>query len=293
MTDATVSSGAVTPFSRLARQALLVLAAFSLVIGLSGCGKLKARDLLNKGVQSFKAGQYDQAVEFFKQAKALDPSLTNARLYLATAYATQYIPGAPSEENQRHGEDAIAEYREVLVANPNDLNAIDGLASILYQMAGQPFDPKKFEESKKYHLQHIQLKPGDAAPYYSVGVIDWAEAYRGNTEFRAEYNKSMASNAKKQIKDTDPLPPDVRAAYTQKFGTMVDDGIASLKKAIEIKPDYEDALTYLNLLLRRKADMVESTTEREALMKQADDLLDKVKEVKQKHAEEAAKQPAQ
>ena len=66
---------------------------------------------------------------------------------------------------------------------------------------------------------------------------------------------------------------------------MVDDGIANLKKAIELKPDYDDAMTYLNLLYRRKADMVESTAERDQLTKQADDLLDKVKEIKQKRAE--------
>jgi hypothetical protein len=67
---------------------------------------------------------------------------------------------------------------------------------------------------------------------------------------------------------------------------MVDDGIASLKKAIELKPDYDDAMTYLNLLYRRKADMVESTAERDNYTKMADDLLDKVKEIKQKRAEQ-------
>jgi len=101
----------------------------------------------------------------------------------------------------------------------------------------------------------------------------------------SEYNKAHIN---KQIKDTDPLPPDVRKPYTDKFGTMVDDGIASLKKAVELKPDYEDAMTYLNLLYRRKADMVESSVERDALTKQADELLDKVKEIKQKKAEQPA-----
>ena len=43
------------------------------------------------------------SIEDFKQAKELDPTLMNARLYLATAYATEYIPGAPSDENVRVG----------------------------------------------------------------------------------------------------------------------------------------------------------------------------------------------
>jgi tetratricopeptide (TPR) repeat protein len=251
--------------------------------GVSGCNKLRARDLLNKGVAAFKNAQFDTAVEDFKQAEELDPDLLNARLYLATAYASQYIPGAPSDENMRHGQEAIQEYKQVLEKDPNNLSAIDGLASIEYQMAGQPFDAKKFEESKGYHQKHIALRPTDPQPYYSIGVIDWALAYRGNTEMRADYNKAHIN---KQVKDTEPLPPDVRKAYTEKYQALVDDGIASLKKAIELKPDYDDAMTYLNLLYRRKADMVESTAERDALTKQADDLLDKVKEIKQKRAEQ-------
>ena len=284
MTHAPVARDSSSRFSRLASQVFCLAALLILVLSVSGCSKLRARDLLNKGVAAFKNAQFDTAVEDFKQAKQLDPDLVNARLYLATAYASQYIPGAPSDENMRHGQEAVEEYRQVLEKDPNNINAIDGLASILYQMAGQPFDPKKFEESKSYHEKHIQLKPQDPQPYYSVGVIDWALAYRGNNEMRAEYNKAHIN---KQVRDTDPLPPDVRAAYTQKYGSMVDEGIKALQTAIQIKSDYDDAMTYLNLLLRRRADMVESAAERDALTKQADDLLDKVKELKQKRAEQA------
>jgi tetratricopeptide (TPR) repeat protein len=285
MNQETVSGETSSRFSRILSQVVSLVALMVLVAGVSGCNKLRARDLLNKGVAAFKNAQFDTAVEDFKQAKELDPDLLNARLYLATAYASQYIPGAPSDENMRHGQEAIAEYRSVLEKAPNNMSAIDGLASILYQMAGQPFDAKKFEESKKYHEQHIALKPQDPQPYYSIGVIDWALAYRGNTEMRADYNRAHIN---KQVKDTDPLPPDVRKEYTEKYQAMVDDGIKSLQTAIQLKPDYDDAMTYLNLLYRRKADMVESSAERDALTKQADDLLDKVKEIKQKRAEQPA-----
>jgi tetratricopeptide (TPR) repeat protein len=281
MTQVTVGRETSSYLSRVACQMFTLTVLLTLVAGVSGCNKLRARDLLNKGVAAFKNAQFDAAVEDFKKAKELDPSLINARLYLATAYASQYIPGAPSDENMRHGQEAIAEYKEVLEQDQNNLSAIDGLASILYQMAGQPFDPKKFEESKSYHLKHVALRPNDPQPYYSIGVIDWALAYRGNTEMRSDYNKEHIN---KQVKDSEPLPPDVRKAYIDKFGAMVDDGITSLKKAVDLKPDYDDALTYLNLLYRRKADMVDSSAERDQYTKMADDLLDKVKEIKQKRA---------
>jgi tetratricopeptide (TPR) repeat protein len=276
------SRSARITFRAFAGAALLLL-----VVGVSGCNKLKARDLLNKGVGAFKNGQYDTAIEDFKQAKELDPSLINARLYLATAYASQYIPGAPSEQNTRLGTQAVNEFKDVLSIAPNNMSAIDGIGSIIFQMAGQPYDPKKFEESKTYHQRHIDLKPNDPEPYYWIGVIDWTLAFRANNEMRADYNKN---NIKKQVKDTDPLPPSVRSDYTAKYSPLVEEGIADLQKAIQLRPDYDDAMAYLNLLYRRRADMVESADERASLLKQADDLVDKVKEIKQKRAEQP--QPA-
>ena len=276
-----------SPSTRHSLRVLVCVALVFLVSGVSGCNKLKARDDLNKGVGAFKNGQYDTAIEFFKQARDLDPALMNARLYLATAYASQYIPGAPSDANMKLGNQAVAEFKDVLSIDPNNLSAIDGIGSILYQMAGTPYDPKKFEESKSYHQKHIDIKPTDPEPYYWLGVIDWTASFRVNNEMRAEYNKS---NIKKQVKDTDPLPASVRAQYTAKCGAMVDEGINALQKAIQLKPDYDDAMAYLNLLYRRKADLVESAEARDNFLKQADDLVDKVKEIKQKRAEQP--QPA-
>ncbi len=267
---------------RIARRGLSAAALVVLVAAGSGCNKLKARDLLNKGVANFKNGQYDKAVEDFKEAKDLDPGLMNARLYLATAYASQYIPGAPSDENVARGNAAIAEFKGVLDKDANNLSAIDGIGSILFQMSGQPFNPAKFQESKTYHQKHIELKPTDPEPYYWIGVIDWTLAFRANAELRTNYNKDHIN---KQIKEGDALPAVVRADYVSKDGPLVDEGITYLQKAIQLRPDYDDAMAYLNLLYRRKADMVESADERASYQKQADELVDKVKEIKQKRAE--------
>jgi len=268
---------------RAARRGLSLAMLAVVVAAGSGCNKLKARDLLNKGVANFKNGQYDVAVDDFKEAKDLDPSLLNARLYLATAYASQYIPGAPSEENIQRGNAAINEFKGVLEKDPNNLSAIDGIGSILFQMSGQPFNPQKFQESKTYHQKHIDLKPTDPEPYYWIGVIDWTLAFRGNAEMRTEYNKDHIN---KQIKETDALPAAVRAQFVDKYGQLVDEGVASLQKAIQLRPDYDDAMAYLNLLYRRKADMAASADERASYQKQADDLVEKVKEIKQKRAEQ-------
>ena len=57
----------------------------AVLLASSGCAKLQARDQLNKGVKAYKASRFEQAVENFKNANQLDPNLTVAKLYLATA----------------------------------------------------------------------------------------------------------------------------------------------------------------------------------------------------------------
>jgi tetratricopeptide (TPR) repeat protein len=242
----------------------------------------RAREALNKGVQDFKNGQYDEATQDFLNAKQLDPKLMNARLYLATTYASQYIPGAPSEENVQRGRQAAEEFRGVLALYPQNVSAIDGLASILFQMAGEPFDPTLFAESKSFHQQHIYLRPEDPEPYYWIGVIDWTLAFRTNGLLRAKYNLSVRG---RQLSDVAPLPPDLREQYAREYGPAIEEGIDSMKHAIELRPDYDDAMAYLNLLYRCKADTATAESEREQLMKMADDLIDKVKEIKEKRAE--------
>src|SRR6202140_1122932 len=116
----------------LAAAALIALAILS-----DGCNKLKARDNLNKGVNAFKAGQYTAAADDFKTAIDLDPDLPSARLYLATAYMTQYVPGSEAPENKRNADSALKEFQTALSSNLDDKNkliAMQSLASLHYQM---------------------------------------------------------------------------------------------------------------------------------------------------------------
>src|SRR5215475_4028243 len=105
----------------------LVLAA---VVFAGGCQKLKSRDQLNKGVAAFKNAQYPEAVEHFKTAVELDPSFASARLYLATAYMQQWIPGATSPENEQMAKAARKGFMDVLEQNPKDKTAMAYLASL-------------------------------------------------------------------------------------------------------------------------------------------------------------------
>jgi tetratricopeptide (TPR) repeat protein len=196
-----------------------VLILLSILVS-QGCTKLKARDSLNKGVRAFRDAKYETAVEHFKSAVDLDPELLNAHLYLATAYAAQYVPGGESPENKLLGEEAIKAFETVLEKDPKNLGSVKGIAGIYFQM-------KELEKAKEFHMKAAELEPTNPDPYYSVGNINWLLCY----------DKS------------NPLPPARKAE-------LIEEGLKYLNKAIEIDPNYYNAYFYMNLLYRQKAQVI-------------------------------------
>lgn len=246
----------------------------------------EAHDDVSKGVLAFKAAQLDTAIEYFEKAKKLDPTLINARLYLAQTYATKYMPGAPSDENKRNAQRAIQEWKEVFQIEPNNLTAIDGIGAMLFNMAGTPFDPKMMQESKTYHDEHITLRPNDPEPYYWIGVIDYWIAFRANAKLRADYNEKSTT----PIKASEPLPSQIREAFLGVASADIEEGIVNLNKATALRPEYADALAYLSLILRQKSDIEATAEARERDIKQADVLLQRVKDIIQKRVNQLGTQ---
>jgi tetratricopeptide (TPR) repeat protein len=245
--------------------------------------QIEARKWLNDGVEAYKKSSTDEAIEDFKKAKELDPSLTNAQVYLATAYSSQYILGAPSPQNIRYGELALEGFQELLEKDPNSLSAIDGAGLILYNMAGLPFSIEKMEESKSYHQKHIQIAPNDPEPYYWIGVIDWSIAFRSNSVLRDDWTKKTS----RELDPSDAMPEEIRQEFATKYGDVVQEGIQNLTKAIALRTDYADAMAYLNLLYRQKADMERNSISRDDDLKTADDLVDQVKAIKEKEMKQS------
>ncbi len=253
----------------------MVSAALAL-ISATGCNKLKARDQLNKGVQAYKSAKYEEAIEHFKNAVSVDPGLLNARLYLATAYAQQYIPGVDTPENNRNAEAAIEQYQQALDRHPSheqQVNSVKGIAYLYLQM-------KKFEQAKEYYRKATELDPNDPEPYYSVAVIDWTQSYQPRMEARANLG----------LKPEEPLKDKkVCAQLKSKNQPIIQDGIENLEKAIKLRPDYDDAMAYLNLMYRERADVeCDDKAARAADLKTADEWVDKTMATKKQKAAKQA-----
>jgi len=252
-------------------RVLAGLTIVAMMLMAAGCTKLQARDQLNKGVQSYKNARYEEAISHFKRAVELDSKLLNARLYLATAYAQQYIPGADTEDNNRMANSAIEEYKNVLQADPNNVGSVKGIAYLYLQM-------KKFDQAKEYYKKAAEIDPKDPETYYSVAVIDWTEAYQPRMEERAKLG----------LKPTEPLKDKkVCEALKAKSEASVEDGINMLNQALKLRPDYDDAMAYMNLLYRERADYNCGSDDSKADLKTADEWVDKTMATKKAKAEKA------
>jgi tetratricopeptide (TPR) repeat protein len=266
---------------------LLTLAALSLaLISSVGCDKLRARDQLNKGVEAYKNSHYEQAIDHFQQAVQLDPALINARMYLATAFVSQYIPGVDSPDNIRTAQQAIDEYQKVLdspgAARDQKVNSAKGIA-YLY------LNQKKWDEAKKYYRMASDMDPNDPEPYYSVGVIDWTASYQPRMEKRAELGMKPEEHLNPKNKDQKKACDELKVKNAQ----AISEGIDSLNKAIQLRPDYDDAMAYLNLMYRERADVeCNDAAARADDLKTADHWVDETLRVKKAKAEKAAQNQA-
>jgi tetratricopeptide (TPR) repeat protein len=237
---------------------------------------------LNLGVQAYKQAKYDEAIQHFEKAVAQDPGNAKARLYLATAYSQQYIPGAETPDNIQMAERAVEQYKKVIdldLSNGATGNAVKGIAYLNLQM-------KRFEEAKDYYRRATDLDPDDPEPYYSIGVIDWTLTYQPRQEERAKLN----------LKPDASLPAKnygVCAKMREKNWATIADGIDNLNRALQLRPDYDDAMAYMNLMFRERADVqCDDRAAREADLKTADDWVDETMSVKKARAEKADTAPA-
>lgn len=226
-----------------------------------------ACDQLAEGVAAYRRGQFQAAAFHFNNAVAMDPVSNEARMYLGTALAQQYIPGGESPENIRLGKRAIAAFEEALQHDPENQVALATIAQLYYNM-------KEFEKARDYQRRRLTLDPEDPEPSYWIGVINWAICYPHRQELRRALNIATPPDPAKPGLLA-PLPESARAELSSKNLSLVEEGIEALEKAIDLHPDHTDAMTYLNLLYRERADLQSDELDRQEDLERANSWVEK------------------
>jgi tetratricopeptide (TPR) repeat protein len=225
-----------------ARITALTVALAGMVLSMGGCNRLQARDQLNKGVDAYKSARYEEAIGHFQKATELDPSLPMAKSYLATALAQNVVPGLSTPENLKNAQQAISIFQEVLAKEPNDVNSLKQIAAIYFSI-------KKFDDAKDYQKKVLAVDPKDPEAAYTVGVIDWTLAHENTLKALASAN--LNDDGEGNVKAPKKVLQEIKDENTP----LVTEGLQYLNQALANRANYDDAMSYLNLTYRRKADV--------------------------------------
>jgi tetratricopeptide (TPR) repeat protein len=230
-----------------------------------------AREQLNLGVRAFRNADYAQAVQHFAEAVRLDPESVTARLYLGTGYMSQYIPGAQHTENLRMFDLAVEQFQAVLERDVTSAVAVASLGSLYY-------NNKNFDDAKRWYEKLTTLNADSKEAWYTLGVIAWSKWY-------PVYS---AARAKAGMKPQDPGPivdKNIRQDLKTRFGPMIEEGMRNLEHALQLDPEYDDAMAYMNLLVRERADLLDAAAEYAKEIDAADKWVQKALATKKKKAE--------
>jgi tetratricopeptide (TPR) repeat protein len=191
------------------------------------------------GIEAYKGAKYSEATQHFERAVASEPTNVKAHLYLANSYAEQFIPGSGDPNNMQLGNVAVEQYKKVLELDSENLEAVKGLAQLYFNM-------KELEQATEVNRRAIEIDPKDPEPYYFIAVIDWTRTYQPR----------MKQRAKLKLRTEQPM------IFAQECWTVrqanwerVVEGFDMLRKAIDLRPHYDDAMAYMNLMYRERADI--------------------------------------
>lgn len=237
--------------------------------------KVSARNEVNDGVQAFRLAHYEDAIAHFEQAVTLDPDLVVARMYLAATYLQIFQPGVDTPDNVIWATKALDQYSEILRSNPSDVESLKGVAYLKLQL-------NYFEEARETYAKAISLNPSDPELLYAAAVANWSIASRDITAEKAKLDAES---------DYSLILSDGCSGVRAKSLPVVDSGIAMLNKAFSLRKDYVDAMTYMNMLYRLRAEL-ECGNEKayKADIKQSGEWSARAAAAKKKQAEAAPKE---
>ena len=275
---------------RAATAAILLLAA----LAFPGCNKLKSKQEVKRGNDFLKAAQYQPALAAYQEALRLDPSETKLHKHIGIAYMGMYQPGSKHPKDLEFAQKAIDNLKQYSAAYPEDNKALEYLISMY-------LNTERFDDAITFYQSEIlKRNPKDSKAMQSLAMlyfkkgdfengVKWLKERLNvatNNDERAEVYYLIGVQAWDRSYNFPDVDPVVR-------GKLVDEGMEALKKAVEIKPGYFEAISYTNLLYREKAKMETDPAKKQEYTDLANQYLQQALELRKAAQEKAKAEAAQ
>jgi|KBSSwiStaDraftv2_1062776.scaffolds.fasta_scaffold17183_5 tetratricopeptide (TPR) repeat protein len=194
----------------------------------------------------------DYLVAAYGPDKLDDPTqaepMVQRMIQLDPSDTTNYFALANIYENAGNIDEAEATLMKAKDAKPKDARVYQQLAGF-YQRQGD------FDKLIAAINQRAELEPSNPEAHYSIATYYWDEAYR---------NTRLSEAQKRE--------------YTDK-------GLQAIEKALQLRPDYVEAITYKGLLLRVQAAMEKDAAKQKQLLSDATKLQEQAVALKKKQAQ--------
>ena len=307
-------------FSSRAALVALVLAVAVMAGGCGQIGRIKAKMAVKKANPAYSAQDYKVAAEHYEVALQNDPSMTDLYFFLGNSYDNLYRPAKKGDatndsylqkavENYKKGADSAStesikqlslQYLVNTYNSPDKMNDPAQAEPLLLSMI--QIDPKDtrnyvvlsriYEDAGDYERAEEQLvKAREANPRDTSVYMNIAGFYQRQGDFD---NMIEAVQERTRQEPNNPeafytlatfywekASRDVKLSDAQKT-TYTQAGLEAVNKALNLKNDYFEALTYKNLLLRTQANISKDPAEQQRLLREADDLRKQAEDLRNK-----------
>jgi tetratricopeptide (TPR) repeat protein len=260
---------------------------------------------------------YKRAAQAYEETLQSDPDLVTAYFFLGNSYDNLYRPARRGEPaNDELLTKAVENYKKSAAVEQDP--KIKQLALEYLVAAYGPDKLNDPSESETLLKQMIELVPNDERNYFALGNIyeqngdyEAAEAVflkakevrpneptvyttlAGFYNRQGDFEKTIAALQERATREPenpeahhliatyywDKVYRDFRLTDGDKR-KLIQAGIESEDKAIGLKGDYFEALTYKNLLLRLQANVERDPARQQALLREADQLRDRALEIR-------------
>lgn len=249
------------------------------VVSLSGCRKIQARQEVKRGNEFFKSGNYPSALAAYENAERLDPAQEKLKKNIGLAYMAMYQPGSKHPKDVEFAAKAIENLKVYVAAHPEDKRAHEFLVSLY-------LSTDRYDDAIAFYQQRLQADPKDvkaiqslAAMYFKKGDFDKGVEWLQKRAALEPQNPEGYVMIGVQAWDRSYHYPDLDPASRTRIVEM---GLENLDKALKIKPDSFEALTYINLLYREKAKIEPDPAKKDELIATAEKYRQQAMELRKK-----------
>jgi tetratricopeptide (TPR) repeat protein len=229
---------------------LCLFVALMLALSSFGCSKIRARTAIKDANAAYEKEDYATALKGYTMARDIDPSFPDLDRMIGYSEIGLYIPEDKSAANEGHADRAIAELSGYLKKRPDDRIARDALINMY-------LNANRTSQAIDYFRNYLQEHPADLEAVKSIATL-----YAKQGDFNQSlnwYQKITLLDAKNPesfyifgVVCYEKVAKNPPADINEKR-SIIDKGKSALQHAVDMKPDYFEAMAYLNLLWRQQA----------------------------------------